>query len=314
MISHTCESITTPAEDAVIRSFRQAARSPNTQRAYASAWRQFESWVGARGLRVSAVNDAVVAAYVTHLAQEGCTPSTIESVYSGLLARLRVVVPDYWGPGWRPPLVADVLKGIRHKLARPPVRKRPLTDAELGQIVDGFGDRPKDVRDRALLLLGMCGGFRRSELVALDVDMITASTQGVEILLPRSKTDQEGEGRVVAIVPQKNEKLCPVHALSRWLEAASIDAGPIFRHTNGDRLQPQYVARLVKRCVERIGLDPSHFSGHSLRAGFVTSAARKGKSLDAIMRQTGHRNVAQVMEYIRRATAFEGNASEGLFE
>jgi site-specific recombinase XerD len=155
------------------------------------------------------------------------------------------------------------------------------------------------VRDRALLLLGFAGAFRRSELVALDVADLSFTARGVEVTIRRSKTDQEGAGRVVAIPLGSQAETCPVRSLRAWLEAAGIEAGSIFRAVNrwgrvGGRLADRDVACTVKRAAERAGLDPAAFSGHSLRAGLATSAALAGKSDRAIMATTGHKSRAMV--------------------
>jgi integrase len=172
----------------------------------------------------------------------------------------------------------------------------------------------KGTRDRALLLIGFAGAFRRSELVALTVADIANAQQGLIITLLRSKTDQEGIGRKVAI-PFARGAVCPVIALQKWLEVSSITEGPIFRAVNrhgvisDTSLDPQAVAWVVKERAKAAGLDPNKYSGHSLRAGLVTSAAQMGVSSWKIRAQTGHASDAMLSRYIRDANIFVDNAA-----
>ena len=143
------------------------------------------------------------------------------------------------------------------------------------------------MRDRALLLLGFAGAFRRSELVALDVADIAETETGLLVMIRRSKTDQDGEGVTIAIA--RGDVACPARALREWLDAAGIEAGPIFKPINkagtvsGERLTDRSVANIVKAHAERAGFDANLFSGHSLRSGFLTSAAARGASIFKMM-------------------------------
>jgi len=175
-------------------------------------------------------------------------------------------------------------------------------------------------RDRALLLVGFSGAFRRSELVGLEIRDVAFTTDGVEVTLRRSKTDQEGRGRLVALPYSGAPEVCPVRALRAWLEAAAIVDGPVFREvTRHGRVESapltgRSVSRIVKRSGVSAGLEASSFSGHSLRAGFVTQAKLKRKDEASIMRQTGHRSVAMVRKYDRRADLWRDNAAAGLLD
>jgi integrase len=172
-------------------------------------------------------------------------------------------------------------------------------------------------RDRALLLVGFAGAFRRSELVGLTVADAAFSSEGLTITLRRSKTDQEGQGRKVGLPYGSTAATCPVRALQAWLDAAAVTAGPLFRsvdrHGNvGGALGDRDVARIVKRVAEAAGIDPANVAGHSLRAGLATTAAKAGKAAHVIMKQTGHRSVAMVQRYVRDAELFSDNAAAGL--
>jgi integrase len=211
--------------------------------------------------------------------------------------------------------VSEVLKGIRRTKGTAPACKAPLL---VGQLKAALGVGRGDLlgmRDRALLLIGFAGAFRRSELVGLDVADLAFTDDGLVITLRRSKTDQEGEGRKVGIPHGSKPTTCPVRVLRAWLEAAGIVTGPLFRSVNRHgkvgavRLSDRAVALAVKRAAESAGLDASTFSGHSLRAGLATSAAAAGASERSIMDQTGHRSVQMVRRYIRDGSLFRDNAA-----
>jgi site-specific recombinase XerD len=174
------------------------------------------------------------------------------------------------------------------------------------------------LRDRAIILLGFAGAFRRSELVALDVDDLEEAPEGLLVTIRRSKTDQEGIGRKVAI--PRGEIACPVTALRTWLEAAGITEGAIFRRVfnkhaqrvTDRRLAARNVATIVKAAAAKLGLEAAAFAGHSLRAGFVTSTVKRGANLIKITDVTGHRSLEMLKTYSRDAEAFVGHAGAGL--
>jgi integrase len=179
----------------------------------------------------------------------------------------------------------------------------------------GTGDGLKAIRDRAILLLGFAGAFRRSELVALDVEDVAECETGLRITIRHSKTDQEGEGATIAIV--RGSIACPVEALKAWRDAAGITTGPLFRSIRkggkvGERLSAQSIADCVKKHAEKVGLDPALFAGHSLRAGFLTSAAKRGASIFKMMDQSRHRSVDTLRGYVRDAEIFKDHAGAGL--
>ena len=159
--------------------------------------------------------------------------------------------------------------------------------------------------------------MRRSELVALTVEDLEKTERGLLVTLRRSKTDQEGEGHQRAIPLGIRSETCPVGALDAWLQAARISEGPLFRSVTrhgqvGESLSTRALANVVKTYAAKAGLNPDEFSGHSLRAGFVTSAAEKGKSTERIMDHTGHQSAAMIRVYTRRVDAFRDHAGEGL--
>jgi integrase len=171
------------------------------------------------------------------------------------------------------------------------------------------------LRDRALILLGFAGAFRRSEVVGLNLADLAFSRDGLTVFLRRSKTDQEGQGRKIGIPYGANPETCPVRTLQTWLDQAALAEGPVFRSLNRHgQLRPRRlggvdVARIVKKLAQRAGLDPAKYAGHSLRAGHATSAAASGASERSIMNQTGHRSVQMVRRYIREGSLFRENSA-----
>ena len=173
------------------------------------------------------------------------------------------------------------------------------------------------MRDRALLLVGFAGGFRRSELVGINVEHVEPMPNGIAVLLPKTKTDQHGRGRSVGILYGEDRATCPVTALGTWLTAADITAGPVFRavdrHGNvaSERLSAGSVARIVKRSAQQAGLNPQVLAGHSLRSGHATTAASRGANDRAIMRQTGHRTRRTLDRYIQDGQLLNDDNSSG---
>jgi site-specific recombinase XerD len=289
-------------------------RSPCTRRAYLSDFRSFEAWCAPRTLVAIPATAAVIAIYLVDLADAGKRPSTIERALAGILHahRARGHAPPRGEP------IARVLSGIRRRHGSAPAQKVAVGDDALLAMVSTLDDTLLGIRDRALLTLGWFGAFRRSELVALTVEDIARIPQGLRITVRRSKGDCEGRGAQKGIPFASNPNLCAVRAVGAWLAAAGITSGPIFRyvdrhgHVHAKALCGKSVALVVQRTAARAGLDPKTVAAHSLRAGFATTAARKGKSLDAIMRQTLHKSERVARAYLRHASLFDDNAASGL--
>jgi integrase len=208
--------------------------------------------------------------------------------------------------------------GIRRTHGAAKVRKSPAVSAKMLAMVATAPGSLTGLRDTAILLLGFGGAFRRSELVALDVADIAETETGLLVRIRQSKTDQEAEGETIAI--SRGDRACPVKALRAWLDAAGIETGAIFRPINKSgvvapsRLSDRTVANIVKAYAERAGLDPAVFSGHSLRAGFLTSAAGNGASIFKMMDVSRHKSVDTLRGYVRDAELFKDHAGAGLLE
>lgn len=292
--------------------FATASKSPATLRAYRSDWQHFTAWCASHGLTALPAEPSTVALYLTDMAATAKVAT--------LTRRLSAISQAHKTAAQESPtgaqLVRTTMAGIRRTLGTAQVAKAPVLTADLRAFAAGLDpDRLIDVRDRALLLLGFAGAFRRSELVALDVDDVVDGTDGLTVTIRRSKTDQAGAGRKVGIPYGSNPATCPVRAFRAWLAAAEITAGPIFRRVDrggnvgGVRLSDKAVALVVKRHAGRLGLDVGAYAGHSLRAGLATAAAQAGASERSIMAQTGHRSLPMVRRYIRDGSLFRENAA-----
>jgi integrase len=291
------------------REYARRSKSESTRRNYAIGWRDFTSWCAAQGLVPLPATPDTVALYISALA-DTFKVATIQ-------LRLAAISQVHQVRGFDSPtkneIVRSVLKGIRRTIGTAPDQKAPLLAPDVREMVASRPATLLGTRDRALLLLGFSGAFRRAELVGLNVEDIEFTPEGMAVTLRRSKTDQEGQGRKVGIPMLPASDACPVRAVRAWLEASGITSGAIFHPVAvGSRLMPERlsdraVALVVKRSLPA-GKDSRKYAGHSMRAGFVTSAANGGASIKAIMRQTGHRSLETLMRYMRDASLFRGNA------
>jgi|HubBroStandDraft_4_1064222.scaffolds.fasta_scaffold00001_18 site-specific recombinase XerD len=290
----------------------ESSRAPSTQRAYASDFRRFHQWCSAHGISSLPASPAAVALYLTDLE---------ESYKVATIGRHMAAIAREHRKGALPspltnPLVKEAWQSTRRRLGVKQDAKVAILTADLRGMLQALTDSTIDIRDRALLLVGFAGAFRRSELVSLDVADLRFVDRGLEIMLHRSKTDQEGEGRLIGVPYGSNLVTCPGRALQAWLRRSAIVAGPLFRAVDRggavahSRLTAQTVALIVKRHAQRLGLDPVRYAGHSLRAGFVTSAALAGADALEISRQTGHRSLAMVQRYTRPATIWQQNPAQ----
>jgi len=282
------------------------ALAPRTQETYRTWLERFGRWCTETGADPDAV--ASVAAYIEHIVKQGYGISAVRQALSALRLKFRSQGVELEDPGlWL------VLRKVRRTLGTAPRRaKRPFTLEMLERVQwrPGFAG----IRDRAMLLVGFYGALRIRELVGLNIEDVTEHERGYIITIWRSKTDQDGRGRFVAI--PRGGRLGPAEALEAWLGVLrehGYTSGPLFRQVQrgsvySGRIPVQTAQNVVKFYAKQLGYDPKQFSGHSLRAGFVTSAALRDAPEDAIATQTGHRSVAVLRSYIRRATIWERNA------
>jgi len=283
----------------------------NTLIAYAADWKHFTAWCTEHGRRELPAAPETIICYLVALA-ETATVATLDRRLSSISfyhSQGRYALPT------KDPEVLRTMRGVRRAKGVAPAVKTPILPELLRQMVTVLPATLRGCRDRAVLLVGFAGAFRRSELVALTVDDVQFADAGFVVTLQRSKTDQEGAGRRVGIPEGQRAATCPVAALRAWLTTTSLDRGPLFRridrydHVGVQAMSTLSVARAVKHAVAAVGLDATQFSGHSLRAGLVTAAAIAGVEERIIMRQTGHTNVAMLRRYIREGALFRENAA-----
>lgn len=287
------------------RQLTEATLAKNTKLAYASDLKDF--------LRSGGKIPATPEMLITYLMECGGW-----FAYSTIKRRLISIKKahqeqKYFSPT-EDPKVKALLRGIKRKYGCAQRQAKPVTRDNLRCIVSTLDNSARDARDKAILLLGFAGAFRRSELVFLDVEDIEIISEGLLINLRRSKTDQEQRGRMVAI-PKVRSRLCAVRALIQWLKIADIQDGAIFQSLSksgtptGKRLDAGHVSSLLKRKIGEIGKDAKKYSAHSLRAGLVTEAAKAGVSSWKIRQQTGHKTEAALARYIRDVNIWDGNAA-----
>lgn len=294
-----------------VRAFITAAKADNTRRAYRSDWRHFEEWCRGHGLVVLPAAPDTVALYLTALAADH-KPASLQR-------KLTSITKAHQAAGFPSPasmqhaVVSETLKGIRRSLGTAQPGKEPLLTADILNLLDALDDDLLGCRDRALLLVGFAGGFRRSELVALDVEDVKETADGLVIQIRRSKTDPEGKGTTVALPYGSSAATCPVRSYRAWIAAAGITSGPAFRSVDRHgrvgvgRMNAGSIARLIKRAADAAGLDPANYAGHSLRAGFATQAFLNGAAEVSIMRQTRHKSLNTLRKYIRDRSLFRDN-------
>lgn len=298
------------------RAFMEAAKAENSRRAYRSDWHHFEEWCRSHETLSLPAAPETVALYLTALAADR-KPASLQR-------KLTSITKAHQAAGFPTPasmqnaVVSETLKGIRRSLGTAQPGKDPLLTADIRNMLDALDDGLLGCRDRALLLVGFAGGFRRSELVSLDVADVSETADGLVIRVRRSKTDPESRGTTVALPYGSTAATCPVRSYCAWIAAAGISDGPAFRsvdrHSRVGRgpMNAGSVARLIKRAAEAAGLDPANYAGHSLRAGFATQAFLNGAAEVSIMRQTRHKSLNTLRKYIRDRSLFRDNPAAKL--
>lgn len=294
-----------------VREFIRASKAENTLRGYQSDWRHFCAWCEAHSIHFLPANPESIASYIAECAAH-LKPGSIQR-------RLNAIAEAHKAVGLESPthspIVVNTLKGVRRTLGTAPTQKTAALTDDIRAMVDTTDTGLIGARDRALILLGFAGAFRRSELVGLGVGDCAFNRDGLTVTLRRSKTDQQGLGRKIGIPYGANPETCPVRTVQTWLEQGSVSVGALFRSINrhgqvqAGRLSGIDVARVVKKLALRAGLDAAKYAGHSLRAGHATSAAIAGASERSIMKQTGHRSVQMVRRYIREGNLFRENSA-----
>ena len=323
----------TPEDVSRVTSYAAQDLSESTRRVYALQWKQFTRWAEERGADALPADPATVAAYLSERAPERSVSWITQAAAAIRKAHERAGADS-------PTLSAGVqrtMKGIRRTHGTPPEPKAAARTVHIRRMVQAIcekrGERPAEdagparrasylrgLRNEAIILLGYAAALRRSELAAVKREHVTFNPDGLELLIPRSKGDQEGEGAVVGV--NYGKELCPVTALRRWMDAAGIESGPIFRAVPRhamiapDRRAEPITGRTVRNAIhgaaEAAGLDADAFAGHSLRRGHLTQGALNGADLSRLQAQARHADPRTTSEYIEDANRMQTNTSRDL--
>ena len=277
------------------------SKAHNTLRAYQADFKDFSEFCEKNGFNSMPSNPKIIALYLTHLSSF--------SKFSTLKRRLASIKVIHKLKGHyidiKHPIVAENLMGIKRKMGIKQTSKKPLLINDLKLIINVINEdknEHKRYQNRALILIGFAGGFRRSELVSIEYEDVDFVNEGVKILVRRSKTDQTGLGMTKAIPYFENKIYCPVKSLKEWIGYAKINSGRIFS------ISDKTVALTIKKYAFLAGLDKTKYAGHSLRSGFATSTAEIGADERSIMAMTGHKTTQMVRRYIKEANIFKNNA------
>ena len=294
------------------------SKAANTLRAYKADFMDFSAFCAKNGLCSMPTDPKILSLYLTYL--------SATSKFSTLKRRIASISVVHKLKGHyldtKHPLIMENLHGIKRVKGTNQKSKKPILINELKLIINVIDqylsnnqlgetdciiqESPKNIRskirDKAIILVGFSGGFRRSELVNIDYDDIEFVSEGVKIFIKRSKTDQSGEGMVKAIPYFDNKNFCPVLSLKYWIKHSEIKSGKLFD------ISDKSVSLIIKKYASLAGLDPNKYGGHSLRSGFATSAAESGAEERNIMSMTGHKTTQMVRRYIQEANLFKNNA------
>ena len=293
----------------------QNSRANNTVRAYKSDFNDFGIFCSQNGFKSLPSEPKIVSLYLTHLSTKNTKMSTLKRrlVSIGVIHKLKGHYLDT-----KHPAIIENIMGIKRRKGSIQRGKKPILISSLKRLINAIDQQDKKeikkLRDRSIILIGFSGGFRRNEIVSLDYDDIDFVSEGLKIILRRSKTDQFGEGFTKALPYFDSPQYCPVASLKKWIEISKITSGALFRRfskgskLSESRLTDQTVALLIKEYLKLAGIDSRNYSGHSLRSGFATSAAESGVDERSIMTMTGHKSSEMVRRYIKEANLFKNNA------
>lgn len=280
----------------------RSSKAKNTLRAYKADYKDFDIFCSKNNFQSMPADPKILSLYLTHLSKN--------SKFSTLKRRLASISSIHRIKGHyidiKHPIIIENLLGIKRNKGIKQTSKKPLLINEIKLIIDVINNSNikllRRIRDKALILLGFSGGFRRSELVNLEYEDLDFVSEGVKIFIKRSKTDQSGEGMTKALPYFPTATYCPVENLKTWLTQSNIENGKIFN------ISDKSVAIIIKKYANLAGLDARKYAGHSLRSGFATSTAEKGAEERSIMAMTGHKSNQMVRRYIQEANLFKNNA------
>ena len=277
------------------------SKSHNTLRAYQADFKDFSKFCAGNSFNSMPSDPKIIALYLTHLSSF--------SKFSTLKRRLASIKVIHRLKGHyvdtKHPIIAENLMGIKRKMGVKQSSKKTILINDLKliiNVIDQEKNEFKKFKNKALILTGFSGGFRRSELVSIEYEDIDFVDEGVKILVKKSKTDQTGIGMTKAIPYFDNKVYCPVTSLKNWIKYSKINSGKIFK------ISDKTVALTIKKYALLAGLDNRKYAGHSLRSGFATSTAEIGADERSIMAMTGHKTTQMVRRYIQEANLFKNNA------
>ena len=280
----------------------KSSKSQNTIRAYKSDFKDFSNFCKKNNFKSLPADPKIVSFYITHL-------SSISKV-STLKRRLASISVVHKIKGFyidiKHPLIIENFMGIQRKLGVFQKSKKPILINELKEIIKTIETTEKNeikkTRNKALILVGFAGGFRRSELVNIKLDDLEFTKEGLKIFIQRSKTDQSGEGMTKAIPYFKDKNFCPVVSIKNWIEIIKNKTNSLIFD-----ISDKMVSVLIKKYLQKAGFDNTKYSGHSLRSGFATVASDHGADEKSIMNMTGHKSSTMVRRYIKETNLFKNN-------
>ena len=290
------------------------SKATNTLRAYKSDFKDFGIFCSKHGFNSLPTEPKIISLYLTHLSKNSKISTLRRRLVSiSMVHKLKGHYLDT-----KHPIIIENLMGIRRIKGSNQKGKKPILISHLKSIINVINelkvDDIKKARDKSIILIGFGGGFRRTELISIDYEDLEFVSEGLKIIVKRSKTDQFGEGMIKGLPYFANNIYCPVKNLQIWLELSKIKSGPIFRRFSkglsltNNRLTDQSVVLLIKKYLNLAGIENENYSGHSLRSGFATVAAEFGADERSIMATTGHKTTQMVRRYIREANIFKNNA------
>ena len=277
------------------------SKANNTLRAYQSDFSDFSIFCTKNGFSFMPTQPKIIALYITHLSKS-CKFSTLKRRIASIsvIHKLKGHYLDT-----KHPIIMENLLGIKRTLGSRQKAKKPILINDLKLIINVINkdqNEYKKLQNKALILIGFAGGFRRSELVSIEYEDIDFVKEGVKIFVKKSKTDQSGEGMIKAIPYFENKNYCPVISLKEWIDYSKNNNDKIFK------ISDKTVAITIKKYALLAGLDNTKYAGHSLRSGFATSTAEIGADERSIMAMTGHKTTQMVRRYIHEANLFKNNA------
>ena len=282
----------------------KSSKSQNTLRAYKADIKTFETFCSNLNLSSMPANPKTVSLFITDISKN--------SKLSTIKRKLAAIKVTHKLAGFyidlKNPIISENLNSIKKQLGTFQISKKPILLNDLKKIIDCINDEKdnkKKLRDKALILIGFSGAFRRSELVSIETEDLDFVDEGLKIFIKKSKTDQTGEGMIKAIPYFENKIYCPVVNLKKWLDFLSQKKT---HYKKIFEMSDKNVALIVKKYVQLAGLNSTKYAGHSLRSGFATSTAENGAEERQIMAMTGHKSNQMVRRYIQESNLFKNNA------